>query len=294
MTHRRRCPTARLETVAPEALFVVSAVSLYLGATIAVSLFDRLDPATVAWLRVVTAAAMVTIWRRSWRRRWTPSELAWAAAFGTALAAMNTLFYLATDRLALGSGVAVEFIGPIAVALVGARTPRNLTALGAAVAGIALMSGFSTGQERIGVLLALGAGVLWAGYIVFGSRVAHGSAVDGLGVGMAIGALVIAPVGVRDLGTAVDTPGLLAACAAVGLLSNVVPYGIDQVVLRRLSPGRFALLLALLPAVATLCGFLLLGQTPSTAELIGIAAVMVGIAIRDRTGESPPVTVAEA
>lgn len=285
---------SRLDRVAPEALFVASGVSMYLGASIAVSLFDRLEPATVAWLRVVSAALVVIVVRRAWRRRWTRVELGWAAAFGTSLAAMNTLFYLATDRLALGSGVAVEFVGPIAVAVFGARTLRNLAAIGAAVAGIGLLSGFSTGSERVGVALALGAGVLWAGYIVLGSRVAHGSAVDGLGIGMAIGALVIAPVGVLDLPAAAADPRLIGACAVVGLLSNVIPYGIDQLVLRRLSPSRFALLLALLPAVATGLGLLVLGQRPSPAELVGIAAVMVAIALRDRTGEAPPVPLAEA
>ncbi|MDH3752688.1 MAG: EamA family transporter [Acidimicrobiia bacterium] len=273
----------RLNTASPEMLFVVSALSLYMGAAVAVSLFDRLDPATVAWLRVGTAALVVMVWRRPWRATWTLSNLGWAIAFGVTLAGMNLSFYLAVDSLHLGTAVAIEFLGPIAVAVVFTRSRRNAVALAIAIGGVALLSEVSADGDTRGVAFAFLAATLWAGYILLGARVARGASLDGLGVGMAAGALAIMPFGLPGAEAVVDTPWLLGAALAVGLLSNVVPYGLDQIVLRRLPPDRFALLLAMLPATATVIGLAVLGQVPSATELIGIALVIIAIAARDRT-----------
>ncbi|MFQ5558558.1 MAG: DMT family transporter [Acidimicrobiales bacterium] len=293
MSSPTRAATRHVDEAPPEALFVLSAVSLYLGTSVAVLLFDRMPPGAVAWLRVSAAALIVVVARRSWRRRWTSVDLAWAAAFGTTLAAMNLSFYLAADRLDLGSGVAIEFVGPIAVAVFGARSPRNVSALALAVGGVLLLSTFGTGEQRTGVVFALLAGALWAGYIVLGSRVATGAAVDGLGVGMAFGAVAIAPFGVGGLGPIAAEPWLLGACGAVGLLSNAIPYGLDQLVLQRLPVARFALLLALLPATAVVMGLVVLGQVPSLLDALGIGLVIAAILVRDRTGEAVDPAVAE-
>jgi inner membrane transporter RhtA len=267
----------------PEALFVAGAVSQYLGAAIAVGLFDRLDPAAVAWLRVATAAAIVVAVRRAWRRTWTASELRWAAAFGTALAVMNLAFYLAIDHLPLGTAVAIEFVGPVAVAAFGSRGTRSVVALVLAAVGVVLLAEVQPEGSAIGVAYALLAGGAWAAYIVLGHRMARtGAAVDGLGVGMAIGALAIAVVGVPRLGPALDAPWLLLAAMATGLLSNAVPYAIDQVVLARIDRDRFALLQALLPVTAVAVGLVALAQRPSATELVGVALVVVALAVRGR------------
>ncbi len=266
--------------VSPEALFSLGAVSQYLGAATAIELFDELGPGTVALLRVAGAGAIIIVLRRSWRRRWTRIKLAWTAAFGATLALMNLFFYLAIDRVPLGNSVAIEFIGPIAVAALGTRTLRAGWALSLAVAGVVALAGFSPPEAQLGALFSLIAGALWAGYIVLGHRVARsGVAVDGLGVGMLIGALVISPFGIGGLGTAAAAPLLLAGCVAAGVLSNVIPYGIDQLVMQRLTRARFALLQALLPASATLIGLVWLSQVPSLREAIGIAAVVAAIVI---------------
>lgn len=264
-------------------MFVAGAVSQYVGAAIAVGLFDRLDPGAVAWLRVATAAAIVIVVRRAWRRDWTTSELRWAAAFGTALAVMNLSFYLAIDHLPLGTAVAIEFAGPVAVAAVGSRGRRSVVALVLAAAGVLLLAEVQPEGTTIGVVYALLAGAAWAAYIVLGHRVARtGAAVDGLGVGMAIGALAIAVAGVPHLGPALETPWLLVAAMATGLLSNAVPYAIDQVVLARIARDRFALLQALLPVTAVVVGLVALAQRPAVTELIGIALVVAALAIRGR------------
>ncbi|WP_419916302.1 EamA family transporter [Candidatus Poriferisodalis sp.] len=281
--------------VSPEALFAVGAVSQYLGAATAFELFDELGPSTVALLRVAGAGAMLVLLRRSWRRRWSRIELAWTAAFGAALASMNLFFYLAIERVPLGNSVAIEFIGPIAVAAFGTRTLRSGGALALAIGGVVALAGFAPPEAQLGALFSLIAGALWAGYIVLGHRVARaGMAVDGLGVGMLIGALVISPVGIVDgaagaggLGAAAGAPLLLAGGVAAGVLSNVIPYGIDQLVMQRLARARFALLQALLPATATLIGLVWLSQVPSVRETIGIVAVIAAIVINR---ESDPAT----
>ena len=278
--------------VSPEALFAVGAISQYLGAATAVELFAELRPGAVALLRVAGAGAVVVLLRRSWRRHWSPVELAWTAAFGAALAAMNLFFYLAIERVPLGNSVAIEFIGPIAVAAFGTRTLRSGGALALAVGGVVALAGFAPPEAQLGALFSLIAGALWAGYIVLGHRVARaGMAVDGLGVGMLIGALVISPVGIvggdGGLGAAVGAPLLLAGGVAAGVLSNVIPYGIDQLVMQRLARARFALLQALLPVTATLIGLVWLSQVPSVREVAGIVAVIAAIVINRESDPAP-------
>lgn len=285
----------KISTISPEALFAVGAVSQYLGAATAFTLFDELGPGTVALLRVAGAGAVLVLLRRSWRRQWSRTELAWTAAFGIALASMNLFFYLAIERVPLGNSVAIEFIGPIAVAAFGTRTLRSGGALALAIGGVVALAGFAPPEAQLGALFSLIAGALWAGYIVLGHRVARaGMAVDGLGVGMLIGALVISPVGIVDgaagaggLGAAVGAPLLLAGGVAAGVLSNVIPYGIDQLVMQRLARARFALLQALLPVTATLIGLVWLSQVPSMREALGIVAVIAAIVINRESDPAP-------
>lgn len=273
-----------LDRVPAPALFVVGAVSQYAGAAVAVLLFSAVPAEGVAWSRVLAAALFLCAWRRPWRDGWAvlrPGRLRLVVAFGTVLAAMNICFYLAIARLPLGTAVAIEFLGPIAVAAAGSRSRRQLLALGLAVSGVGLLAEVSFAGSPSGVALALAAAALWAAYIVLGHRVAGaGDGLDGLAVGMLAGALILAPVGAPSALPALADPGLALRCAGVGLLSSVVPYALDQRVLARTGPGRFALLLCLLPATAALVGAGLLGQTPSAAEAAGIALVVAAVAAR--------------
>ena len=258
---------------------MVGAVSQYLGAAVAATLFDELAPGGVALLRVLAAAAIIVLLRRSWRRRWERAVLVRAAAFGMSLAAMNLCFYLAMDRLPLGNAVAIEFTGPVVVAAIGARTLRSAGALVLAIAGVLVLAGVETEGTAVGVGFALLAAAFWAGYILLGHRVARSPAsVDGLGLGMLVGAVVISPFGATAVGGALDSPLVLVLGAATGLLSNVIPYRIDQTVMRRVDPHRFALLQAILPATATVVGLAALAQVPSGQELLGIGLVIVAIA----------------
>ncbi len=264
-------------------MFALGGISQYTGAVIAVNLFDDLRPATVAWFRVMSAGVMILIVSVPRQRRWTRRDLGAAAVFGIATALMNLSFYLAIDRLPLGKSVVLEFIGPIAVAAALTRTRRNTIALVLATSGVAILSGVEIGGEPLGILFIFCASAMWAAYIVVGRRVATlDRGLSGLGVGLAIGSLVIAPFGIRGSMGVFDNTNLLVQVVVVGALSSAIGYGIDQLVMRRIPTRRFALMLALLPVMAMAMGFVALAQTPSAADLIGAALVIAGLATQER------------
>ena len=274
---------ATLDRLPPQALFVLGAISQYVGAALAVLLFASVPAAGVAWLRVVAAATVLVAWRRPWRTTWNRTRLLLVAAFGLTLALMNLCFYLAIDRLPLGTAVAVEFCGPIFVAALGSRTRRDVAALALGVVGVLALADVHLGGSPGGFALAAGAGAFWAAYIVLGHRVAADRQIrpqDGLALAMAIGALGLAPALVVSAVPALVDPVLLAACLAVGVASSVVPYGLEQIAMRRLPRARFALLLALLPATAAVIGAVVLGQVPGLLEAAGIGLVVAAASLR--------------
>jgi inner membrane transporter RhtA len=270
----------------PPSLFVLGAISQYVGSALAVLLFASVPAAGVAWLRVVASAGVLVAWRRPWRASWPAARLKLVAAFGLTLALMNLCFYLAIDRLPLGTAVAIEFCGPIAVAALGSRTRRDLAALALATAGVLALTDVHIAGSPDGLALAAVAGVLWAGYVVIGHRLAADpgfNSQDGLALGMAIGAVCLAPALVPSAVPAFESPALLAACLGVGVLASVVPYGLEQIAMRRLPRARFALLLALLPATAAIVGAVILGQVPGALETAGIALIVAAASLRSHT-----------
>jgi inner membrane transporter RhtA len=203
--------------------------------------------------------------------------------FGVATALMNTFFYLAIDRLPLGKGVAIEFIGPIAVAAVRTRSRRNAVALILAAIGVAVLSGVELDGEPLGLLFIFLASAMWATYIVVGSKVAQQNrGVSGLGFGLLIGAVVVTPIGAPSSGPVWSSPHLIFLCMFVGVMSNAIGYGIDQAVLRRIPIRRFSVLLALLPVTATVVAFIALDQRPSVIDLAGMSLVLAGVIVQER------------
>jgi inner membrane transporter RhtA len=272
-----------LDTAPPEALFLLSAISQYVGAAIAISVFDQVEPQTVAWFRVMGAAVALLVVSPGFHRGWTRRDIVGAAVFGVATAAMNLFFYLGIARVDLGKSVAIEFLGPIAVAAATTRSVRNAGALMLAVAGVLTLGGVELGNNTVGVIFILVSSGLWAAYIVAGSQVAQvRSGVAGLGVGLAIGTVVLAPVGVPWSGPVWVSPTLLVLCCATGVFSNAIGYGIDQHVMRRIPIRRFSVLLAALPVTAVLVGWVALGQRPSALDSLGILLVLVGVGIQER------------
>jgi len=268
----------------PEGFFVVSAVFHYLGPAFAVLLFARVDVLGVAWLRIAAAAVVFALWRRPWR--------AFAAldadgrrlliGWGTVLAVMNAVFYSAIDRLPLGTVAAIEFLPVVALAALGARTVRNLLALVLAVGGVGLLTDVVLAGEPLGVVLAFANAVLFALYVVLGHRVARRGAaagIDGLAASMLIAAVVATPIGGWAALSALDDPVVLIAGIGVGISSSVIPYVFDQLAMARLPRASYALLVALLPATATIIGVVVLGQLPAWLEVLGVVLVIAGVAL---------------
>jgi inner membrane transporter RhtA len=273
----------RLYSAPPHLYFMVSAVFHYLGPAFAVLLFARVDVLGVAWLRIVSAAAIFALWRRPWRAlaRLDRDGRRTVVAWGVVLAAMNCCFYLAIERLPLGTVAAIEFLPVIVLAVAGARTPRNWLALALAVPGVYLLTDVRLEGEPAGVVAAAANAVLFALYIVLGHRVArHGQAggIDGLAASMLVAAAVVTPVAGRPALPALSDPVALAAGVGVGVASSVIPYVSDQLAMARLARATYALMVALLPATATVVGVVVLAQVPSLAEAAGVALVAAGVA----------------
>jgi len=263
-------------------LFFISGLSLYIGAALAVNLFRELSPSAVAWLRLFGAAVVLLAWRRPRVSTWSRRRLVLAGVFGMVTAVMNVSFYEAVARIPLGTAVAMEFIGPVAVAAFGSRTRRDFLSLALVTIGVALIAKVEWKASPLGLLLIGMAAILWAGYIILGKRVASsGSGIDDLAVGAGVATVLLSPLGF--LTAPVWSSGrLLVLGMGVGVLSSVIPYGLDQVVLARVGRARFALLLALLPLTATLIGVIVLRQIPHLTELVGALAVMVGVVLGSR------------
>jgi len=264
----------------PQLLLILGAISQYAGAGVAVLLFGAVAPATLAWLRVLVAAVALCAWRQPWKGAWTARRLALALAFGVVIGLMNAAFYLAIARLDLGTAVAIEFVGPVSVAALGSRRRRDIAGLAALVGGVGLLSGAHVSGSLAGVGYALAAGALWAAYIVIGHRLALAAELrpqDGLAAGMALGALVLAPLFAWRTGRVFEDAGIAGRTIVVGVASSVVPYALEQLAMRRLARHRFAVMLALLPATATVMGAIVLGQVPSVADAAGIVLVIGAI-----------------
>jgi inner membrane transporter RhtA len=275
---------ARARTVPPEAYFVVSAIFHYLGPAFAVLLFARVDVLGVAWLRIASAAAIFALWRRPWRH----VAGAWRLllAWGAVLAVMNSTFYLAIDRLPLGTVAAIEFLPVVLLAALGTRTPRNLAALALAVPGVYLLTDVALEGDPLGVAFAFANAALFAGYIVVSHRAAQrgaGLGIDLLGTAMLIAAVVATPIGAWAAVPAFSDPVAIAAGVGVGISSSVIPYVTDQLAMSRMARSTYALMVALLPATATVIGIVVLAQLPTALEALGVALVIIGVAVHRDT-----------
>ena len=273
-----------IDTTPPQLYFIVSAVFHYLGPAFAVLLFARVEVLGVAWLRIVAAALIFALWRRPWR---FVGELDFGGrrlllGWGGVLAVMNSIFYLAIDRLPLGTVAAIEFLPVIGLAALGAQTLRNGAALLLAVAGVYLLTDVRIQGEPLGFIFAFVNAVLFAVYIVLAHRVSRLTQlrpIDGLAASMLVAAVVVTPLGGWAVIPALGDPIAIFAGVGVGISSSVIPYIADQLAMRRLARASYALMVALLPATATVIGIVVLTQVPSSVEVAGVALVVAGVAV---------------
>jgi inner membrane transporter RhtA len=274
----------RVRSLPPHAYFVGSAIFHYLGPAFAVLLFARVDPLGVAWLRIVSAAIVFAVWRKPWRRiavldRETRRLL---LALGAVFAVMNSVFYLAIDRLPLGTVAAIEFLPVILLAALGVRNLRNGIALALAVPGVYVLTDVRLATEPLGIAFAFANAALFTLYIVLAHRVARSAVLDrldGLAAAMLIAAVAITPIGGFGAAKALLDPVALSAGIGVGLASSVIPYVCDQLAMARLKRATYSLMVSLLPATATVIGVLVLTQIPSLTELLGVGLIVAAVAL---------------
>ena len=254
-------------------------------------MFDQVGPGGAVLLRIFAATlVLLVIWRPRLEQR-TRAEWRLAALFGFVLAGMNAAFYHAIQRIPLGVAVTLEFIGPLSVAVVGSRRRLDLLWVALAAAGIiALLHLGHGGLDGEGVALALTAGALWGTYIHVNARVgqvfADGS---GLAMAMAVASLLVLPLGIAEGGAGLLTPRVLLLGAGVGVLSSVIPYSFELEALRRIAPAVFGVLMSLEPATAALAGLIVIGQSLSVRDLVGIGLVVVasaGASVGTRTSSA--------
>ncbi|MBM7776248.1 inner membrane transporter RhtA [Actinokineospora baliensis] len=268
----------RTPAVPPTVRVLVAIVSVQVGAALAKQLFAVAGTAGAVTLRLVLAATvLVLLWRPSIRAN--RGAIPVILAYGVVLGVMNLCFYAAIERIPLGIAVTVEFLGPLAVALGGSR--RLLDALWALLAGAGVVLLANTGGDVsvVGLLLALAAGVCWAGYILLsaalGSRTEDGS---GLALAAVVSGLLVAPFGIADAGAALLQPWVLAAGLGVALMSSVIPYSLELTALRTMPPRVFGVLMSLEPAVAALAGLVVLGEALRLPQWIAVGCVVVASA----------------
>jgi inner membrane transporter RhtA len=281
--------------IPPQAYFAVSAVFHYLGPSLAVLLFARLDVLGVTWLRIASAAAVFAAWRRPWRayRELSRGGRRTLLALGLVLALMNTAFYLAVARLPLSTVGAIEFGGTVILAAAGARTGRNAAALALTTAGVAAITSIRLAGQPLGFAFAFANCALFMLYVVLGHRVANAAGagrgraggIDRLGAAMLIAAAAAAPWGLGSALPAFGRPVLLLAGIGVGVCSSVIPYVTDQLAMARLARATFSLMLALLPVFAVVIGAVVLRQAPTAQDIAGIGLVVLGVAVHQETAE---------
>jgi inner membrane transporter RhtA len=286
-------PAVRLvRRLPPASFFLTSAVFHYLGPSLAVLLFAHVAVLGVAWLRIASAAVVFAAWRRPWRilAAASRSQRLVLAGLGAVLAIMNSMFYLAVDRLPLSTVGAIEFLGTVILAAAGARTRRNALALVLAVAGVGVLTVVRLSAAPLGLVFAFANCAGFMLYVVLGHRIARTAAgggpaapplggIDQLGLSMVIAAVVATPFGIGPAAPAFARPLWLAWGAGVGICSSVIPYVTDQLAMARLPRATFALMLALLPAAATVIGLIVLHQVPTPRDLAGIGLVIAGVAV---------------
>ncbi|MGW9496078.1 EamA family transporter [Streptomyces prasinus] len=272
----------------PVGLVLAGGISVQFGGALAVTLMPRAGALGVVTLRLLVAAVVLLLVCRPRLRGHSRADWTTVIVFGIAMAGMNGLFYQSVARIPLGTAVTLEVLGPLALSVLASRRAINFLWAGLALAGVVLLGGGSFGSlDPLGVAFALGAGVMWAAYIVFSARTGRRfPQADGLALAMGVAALLFLPLGIAESGAKLLEPTTLALGAAVAVLSSVLPYTLELLALRRLPASTFAILMSLEPAIAAAAGFLVLSQALTLTESAAIALVIAASmgAVRTQVG----------
>lgn len=275
---------------------LIAMVSYQCGASLAKHLFPQVGAQGATAYRLGLSALILLLWRRPWRRLDKQGDWRALWGYGLSMGAMNLVFYLSLRTIPLGIAVALEFTGPLALAMFSSRRLVDFVWIALVVAGLVLLlplRGQAQSLDPIGMMYALAAGVGWVLYIVLGQRTGAAYGKDAVTLGTTIGALVAIPFGVAHAGTTLLSPALLPYALGVALLSSALPYSLEMVSMTRLPARTFSTLLSLEPAVAAMAGVMLLGERLSALQWLAIAAIIVasaGTALsarRTRAAEPP-------
>jgi inner membrane transporter RhtA len=273
-------------------LVIAAAFSFQGAAALATSVFEEAGPLGAVWFRQLFGAVILLALNFGVLRRVRSRPLGPVVALGVVLALMNSFFYASIDRIPLGLAVTIEFLGPLAVAVAGSRRGRDFVWIALAAAGVALLGSPTVDIDLVGFGLALGAAACWGGYILIGKRLGESWPLfDGLTLAMALGAVLMTPLGIASAGDAVFDGSVLAVGLAVGALGSVVPYGLELAALRRLPTATFGILMSLEPAVAAVVGAVFLSQALTAFEALAVSLVVlasIGTNLSPRAQIPPP------
>lgn len=280
----------------PVGMLLIAMTSVQTGASLAKSLFPAVGAQGTTTLRLVFASILMLLILRPWRATFTANSLRAVLIYGVALGGMNLLFYMAIRTIPLGIGVALEFTGPLAVALLHSRKITDFVWIVLAVTGLALLipMGRADSLDQIGALYALGAGVCWAAYIMFGQKAGNDHGVQGAALGVLIAAIFIAPIGIAHAGSALLDPALIPVALGVAILSTALPYTLEMFALTRMPVRTFGTLMSMEPAVGALTGLLFLHESLSLTQWLAIGAIIVASAGATLTTRDEPAALVPA
>lgn len=291
-------PRSLAATLFPIGLLLIAMASIQSGASLAKSMFPVVGAQGTTTLRLIFASVIMLILLRPWRARLTASTLRTVIIYGMALGGMNFLFYMSLRTVPLGIAVALEFTGPLAVALYASRRAVDFLWIGLAVVGLLLLIPIGQtdgGIDLVGAGYALGAGVCWALYILYGQKAGAENGIQTAALGVIVAALFVAPIGIAHAGSALLTPALLPIALGVAILSTALPYSLEMVALTRMPARTFGTLMSIEPAFGALSGLLFLGEVLSVAQWLAIGAIItasVGATLSMRK-ETPALVAAD-
>jgi inner membrane transporter RhtA len=277
--------------IVPIAAALLAMVSVQTGAAIAKMLFHIAGPVGTVALRIGFGTLVLIAALRPWRTRISRTNWQPLVLYGASIGVMNLCFYLALSRIPLGIAVALEFTGPLAVAVLSSHRPVDFLWIGLAAAGVGLILPIAhtlQGIDPVGVLFALGAGACWALYIVFGRRTGADHGTQSVALGSLVSALIVVPAGVLTAPPALFSRSVMLVGFAVGILSTALPYALDMVALTRLPARTFGILMSLDPAIGALCGWALLDEQLTVLQWTAIVLIILASAGSASTVQSAP------
>ena len=271
-------PRSLASTLFSVGLLLIAMASIQSGASLAKSMFSVVGPQGTTTLRLIFASVIMMLILRPWRAKLTARSLRTVIVYGMALGGMNFLFYMSLQTVPLGIAVALEFTGPLAVAIYASRRAIDFLWIALAAAGLLLLiptGEASAGIDLVGAGYALGAGVCWALYILFGQKAGADNGVQTAALGVMIAALFVAPIGIVHAGSALLTPSLIPIALGVAVLSTALPYTLEMVALTRMPARTFGTLMSIEPAFGALSGLLFLHEYLSLSQWMAIMCIIL-------------------